>query len=482
MNHYYVEINGSPTKMSRELFTNHIAKLLAEDFDQETASAAWVTSGISVVESGQDPGLDDDDHIKAFEIVKDLVKDSERIAKQVAQGKEVKSAKKVLEEQKDLQNAQEAVVALRQETSNAITLRIQNLVGENFDVTSSGGLVLKKDAKLTREDGYTLIGGLVEMVGSGERMQAVSSLALGDALVETERKFGESLDYTQLIDQTGKSESLLRAARMVSQQFPAKNRADIDKEGNLGFSHWQEVSGRKGLSPKVKTQIASFAAKRGSTSTSIRELAKTIELIPEKDRESYMDTLNEKAPSAAVAVEILKKDLENHGESTGDKASWLFVQFGGSTPVLSSNEYNRLLQGDGLAIKLGAKPKITYDGIEFRDIQFLRTAPDTLPDDAKVPVEAPESPVVASEEESDTKTPEKEEIEYYGVFRISKADGGGFKAEGTIDGAAKKIPSISAHGERDAMNKLEVHFALSEEDGVLYDEEGRPWQLLGEKE
>jgi hypothetical protein len=490
MHKFYIEISGRPSPVDRNHFSTYLHKQLLNNGHQ--VGLQWVTSALAIAESGQDPGISESEK-EPYNKVLLMLQASVQMEKQYetsrlvrAEEKAQEPAKRIEKEQQAVTSAQEAAIIIRQQSDTVLVDRIQTIVGDNFDVSKNGGLVIKKGAKLSKQDGFTLIASLTEFAQAGEKMAGFSSLALGDALMAVENKYGEDLDYTQIIQDTGKSKSLIDGARMIARQFPAEKRMEIDPEGHLGFAQWQEVAGRKSLRSTDKVKLAKFASKRGTGSKSIRELASALGDVDEEDRGVMLNRLEEEKLTGAAAIEVVNRFLEAEGKTTAQKANWIFFRAteNGSVELRTSNDWSDALSAQGYSgVKWGTAPKWSPDGLSFSKVPFVRAAPDTLEDDP-VPLKAPVSPVVPSEEPESVETkgwearPFDDGEEYYGDFILGRGAVKGWAATGTIEGVAKGW-NIDAISERDALNALEMKLGLSWDEDVscYFDEEGRPFNI-----
>lgn len=470
MQYYYTydEKLQRPLKTSLGEFANHVqAKLKEKGFE---VPLEMVYSLIQV-SRGNDTSDLTEEQVKWSLVTRGVLHESEELGKKLGDTKQGKERNKneratnqkeahIKEEQEALVKAEKYGLTVQTDTTALVTTRLQEVVGANFDVLPNGGLKLKKNASFSFEDALTGVSGLLGMAEAGQLMAGISTLALGDMIVAAERKFGERLDLTQL-KVSGKGESLLRQARAISEQFGAEERAELDKDGNLGFGHWQEIALTQGLKKGQRTKLASHAAKRKPTTKNLRSLAKSVAKVADEDRDALISRFDAELPTTEAAIEGTKRFLEATGLDTGDLQKYLYigVDHGGSLEVVVSNGLDtELAKNSDQIIKLGHKLKWSTNGDVWKGVDFQRARPDALQKDELTPTRD-------EEDEEEYEPP----VEAYGDWEVFE-ENGQWVADGTIDGKEEPGLVLVATTKQQAIEALKAEFRLDDE---FRDDEGR---------
>lgn len=405
-----------------------------------------------------------DETQKAVDIIRSLVEASveieahiDRLKQSEAQVKAQAHEEMIREQQEALQKGTELATVIESDTNVAITSRLAQVIGENFTVTRSGGLIVKKGARPSVGDVLTAIQGTAALASAGDSMASKCKMALVDALDIADRQFGEEI-YSQLLDEDFHP-STMKAALMVKNHFPVSKREEIDPEGKLGFTHWQELSANAKLTKPQKARLAKVAATKGATKAQIREMASNLSKVDEDDRGAML-SLVEAEDAVDDAIETVKQHLHSKGVEVERDRKWLFITIRHSNGAMvdipagcyidmkTSNGWNMELQKElHQAVRLGTHPEATLDGENLSRIDFVYTSP--------------------------TGKTQEEEKPAFADIRVFEKDGV-IKACGTIDGKKEDIEIEEAKTVADGLSLIRSSMGLDKNDK---DSKGNQWNL-----
>lgn len=456
MNFYILE-NDKPKKLAPGPFYALLEKQITPlKTDFNTNSIASVVQFVLKKEEINVEGEAE----KAVDLIRSAVEASVEIEKGMDQAKKEKASQQAEKKEKDVKEIQVALVdsekfaiTFQKDTELSIKSRIAEAVSEDFDVSKNGGLVLKKGAKLEHKNVFTAIQGMKALSEAGGTMRSKSNLALADIISAVDSKHGEDF-YAQLMDEKGKP--MMKAASMVGSHFPSEVREKLDPKDNLGFSHWQELAGKKGFSAEQRQKLAKFVAKNGASKDAIRNLAKSVSELKDEEKDDVLAAIS-KVSSVEAATELVAKYNVITGQPTGEKASHLYITIVDkrTLKVESSNDWNEdMARAAHGVVVLGPNPKFTLDNLNLAKIAFTRTAPEVLPD------------LEPTQEEM-------EEAEPYASIRIYEKEDK-IWAAGTVAGITQNVEVEGASTVEEGVTQVRETFGLDENNT---DAEGQAWEI-----
>lgn len=417
MKNLYILHHDKPRKVTLQEFVRHCQTVL-EDQGLE-ASDERVMAALAVIRSDRSPWQMDDGTVyaateeeqKFFLVMKSCHNASQALHRQ--ESKSVPTPRTRVEgEQQALLKADETIQAIKEEAIQGANDRLRGIVERNFDVLECGGLVLKAGATLTPQEALETLGGFLAYKETQEKEESSSNLGLADLVGTIEEKFGESLDYTQIVqDHTGKSQSLISQARMVYHHFPGRKRQSLDPEGRMTYSHYVSACKKK-LSGPEKEALIRFAVKRSEkdhpvSATKLGALANLVGEYPELERMQTIEKLDASGLPTDACLAAMKLDRSGAGE---EKARWLYIyQKDDSIALKCSNEWDSELDLKAvMTVRLNGRPTLRQGPDTFDPIDFTYVAPDIQED--------PRKPEVA-----------------YGDFKVYQ-EGESFLVTGTVNG------------------------------------------------
>lgn len=369
---YNILHNGKAKEVGHAAFIEHCMAFLK---DRGFEESDWrVAAALAVCEGGTSPWELEDGRIaepseadRAFyEAVCCCYQASLQITNPVVE----------IPEQVELTHALETIEEIRDAEMEEQEKLLQQIVDKNFEVMPNGaGLKLKEGASLNKEDGYVCVGALTEQIGITDDVKSKCNLALADVLTVFEKHHGDGFEASQVMEETGRSYSTIKHARMVGRMFPADLRQELDPSGFLAYSHFGAVSAKE-LSQDDKNGLIRFAAKRSASlnpvaSTKLQKLAKELAKVPAEFRASSLEQMDTAGLSTEDSIDALRLTAVKEGVVPDARKRWLYI-FEGDHEIWTktSNELCREMAATAIQVirltdmteRVGPD---TFDPIEF---------------------------------------------------------------------------------------------------------------------
>lgn len=454
MKDLYILQNERPTKVPLAKFVSHCQEFLKER--QITASDERVMSCLSVLRAEADPEVEGPDR-DFYEAVKCLYEGSENL-KAVVESK-TKNTTKTEVQQKALNSALDDIELIKTEAELGIHGKIRQVIDRNFEILPCGAAVPREGVVMTAEDAYVAVGGALELRKAGDQAISASGLVLADIVGAIEDRFGSDFDYTQILKESGKSETYLRQSLMVYRHFPPRKRNELDVTGKkVTYSHYVKVCDRS-LEPEVKDALIRFVERRSDadesvSSENLAKLVRKVRAVPKDMQSLFLSKLEESNVSTQEALVALDKEAAaSQKEARGGKR-WLYIYRDGDEVTLkTSNLFSDELAYDAVhTLRLTPEPSIRVGPETFDEIDFEHVSPEFLQGD-------PVSP---------------EDIEVFADYHISADKNGSFLLVGTRDG---KVDTFSVQNQDSLESCLEHLKSYWKLDDQMRDPKGKLYNL-----